>query len=376
MPDYSQPPENISAAEERLLRKKNKRRKVILIVVAALTVLVLVGTLVVYLLLNSRIFQSGEEDLNSEINHEDAIKDDVIGLLICGIDDEEGRGMGQRTDLILYACFDVKAGEVNVLQIPRDTYIESTSTNKINAVYGQTNGVAGLAKEINELFALPVDHYATIKMDGFKDLVDALGGVTMNVPYDYDWGGGLSLKAGQQKLDGAHAEIVVRHRGQEGSSTGNYSLGDISRLKIQRLFIAAFLEQLLTQSKIDLIGLVPTFQEYVSTDLTPAEMMGLMSIASGLKMDDMVMHLLPGEGIPPSLANYSIHLDRTAELLNTYFRPYSAKVPPEDLNCVEVVNNYDGLDDDQGNLGEIVGGSSGSSDSSTSKNDNSSNNAA
>lgn len=355
-------------------KKKKPRKQKLLIALCIVLIVVSVLAVAVAALFNSKIFQGGMGDLSSDINTAEEIKDDVINFLVCGIDDEEGRGLGERTDLIMYVSFDVKAGKVNILQIPRDTYVESTSTNKINAIYGKKEGggIQGLASEVNSLFALPVDHYATIKMDGFKDLVDAVGGVEMNVPFDIDWGGGLKITKGLQRLDGTHAEIIVRHRGANGTSDGDYALGDISRLQVQRLFMAALMQQMLTLSKSQLVGMTPTLLKYVTTDLTPAQMMGFMGVVNGLSMDNVVMHLLPGEGIPPSRANYSVHLQATADLLNQNFRPYSDPVPASQLKCVEKYNQSTYLDGNQGNLGDILGGNSGKTSSSSSSSSSSS----
>ncbi len=349
-------------------KEKMPIKKKVIIIVSIVLAFFLIMAVVAVVLMNSKIFQGEQGELESGISTADEIKDDVVNFLICGIDDEEGRGLGERTDLILYVSYDVVKGQVNVLQIPRDTYVENTSTNKINAIFGKKEGgkIQGLSSEINRLFALPIDHYAVIKMDGFKELVDAMGGVKMNVPFNFDWGGGLSLEKGEQVLDGAHAEIIVRHRGAEGSSDGNYSLGDISRLQVQRLFIAAVLEQLMSLSKTDLLGMAPTLLKYFSTDLTPSELLSFMGKVNELSMDDMTMYLLPGEGIPPNYANYSVHLEATADLLNEAFRPYSVSIPAEDLKCIEMSNTSSYLDDNHGVLGQIVGGNSGESDDSAS----------
>lgn len=344
-------------------RKKFSTRKKIVLTVSIILVIVIVLAVVAVILLNSRIFQGEQGNLSSEINTSREIKEDVVTFLVCGIDDDEGRGLGQRTDLIMYVVYDVKKNCVNILQIPRDTYVENTSTNKINAVFGrkENGGIQGLALELNQLFSLPVDHYATIRMDGFKDLVDAMGGVYMDVPFNIDWGGDLKLDKGPQRLDGAHAEIIVRHRGAEGTSDGNYALGDISRLQVQRLFMAAVMKQVMGLSKTEMLGMIPTLLNYFSTDLTPAEMMGFLGKVNELSMDDVTMYLLPGEGIRPSYSHYSVHLEATAQLLNRKFRPYSAAVLADDLKCIEKANTSSSLDNNQGNLGEILGGTSGES---------------
>ena len=326
-------------------------KKIIIICASVITAIsLLVGTALI--LYNSKVLQRGEGDLETSIQTVSEIKEKVVTFLVCGIDDEEGRGLGQRTDVVLLVNLDIAAKKVDVLQIPRDTYVKSTSTNKINAVYTESGeGIKGLASELNKLFKVSIDHYATIKMDGFKSFVDAIGGVIVDVPIDIDWGGGLTLEKGVQNLDGTHAEMLIRDRHQ-------YFNGDIGRLKTQRRFLAAFAQKVLTLSGTQLLGLIPSALNYISTDLTAAQITGYLDSIKSLPMSSIVMHLLPGEGIPPAMANYGIHLEQTADMLNQYFRPYSASVSASKLGCTEVVNSTDAYD----NISEAFGSDSSSSE--------------
>lgn len=359
----------IYSSSRKKRKKKMQRKDKVLVGISIALIIISAAVVGTVALLNGRFFQGSDESLSSDIQTPTEIKEDVVNFLVCGIDDEEGRDMGERTDVIMVVNYDIKAGKVHVLQIPRDTYVEDVRTNKINAVYGSDKnggGINGLAEEIHQDFALTIDHYATIQMDGFKSLVDAVGGVDMNVPVSFELNG-VTLEAGPQHLNGDQAEAIVRER-------HSYGTQDIGRLQTQRLFIASLLDKMLSMGKMDLVGLVPTLSQYITTDLSIGEMLGYADIASSLKMDNMTMHLLPGEGYQEyrgAPSYYTAHLQETADLLNQYFRPYSEDVPAEDLKCIELANTITDFDNNQGVLGDILGTDSGkskptSSDSSSS----------
>lgn len=196
-------------------------------------------------------------------------------------------------------------------------------------------------------------------MDGFKDLVDAIGGVTMDVPITFNLDG-ITIEKGVQTLDGEMAERVVRER-------HSYASQDIGRLQTQRLFIGALLQELLNMPKTQLVGLVPTLSQYVTTDLSIGEMLGYVDLVTGFDLSNMTMYLLPGEGYKmPENGTwyYSIHKDKLVELINEHFKPYSDKITAADIDCEELVNNSSYLDDDYTQLGGSSGGDSGSSASS------------
>jgi polyisoprenyl-teichoic acid--peptidoglycan teichoic acid transferase len=120
---------------------------------------------------------------------------------------------GNRTDTMIYA--QVVNDKVTMISIPRDIYLPQWQA-KINDMYFY-QGAEGLERSVEEITGLPIDYYAIINIDIFKDLVDALGGVEINVPYDMyypDAAAGLliDLKAGPQILDGEQAAGFVRFR--------------------------------------------------------------------------------------------------------------------------------------------------------------------
>ncbi len=332
--------------------KKKRRMRTKDRVILTLSVLLIVfsaASIGVVALLNGR-FWSGDGVIDEKALTPVEIKDKVVNFLVCGIDDEEGRGLGQRTDVMMVVNYDIEAGKVNVLQFPRDTFIgfNENSSGKLNAIYGtkDVGGIEGLSKKIHETFTLNIDHYVTIKMDGFKELVDAVGGVEMDVPISFDLDG-IAIQAGVQTLNGEMAERVVRER-------HSYASQDIGRLQTQRLFIGAFLQKLLGMPKSQLVGLVPILSQYLTTDLSIGEMLGYVDLVTGFDLSNMTMYLLPGEGykMPENgIWYYSIHKDKAVELINQNFKPYSAKITAEEIDCEELSNSSGYLDNDYTQLG-------------------------
>ena len=253
--------QNVSRSKKKRKRRRSAKDKLIMVLSVLLIVCSAIAVTVVAVL-NGKFF-SGDDLVNSEAQTPVAIKDKVVNFLIVGIDDEEGRGLGQRSDVLMVANYNIEENKVNVLQFPRDTFIgfEESSSGKINAIYGleKNGGVDGLSKKLHEAFTLNIDHYVTIKMDGFKDLVDSIGGVTMDVPISFNLDG-VTIEKGVQTLNGLQAEMVVRER-------HSYALQDIGRLQTQRIFIAALLQKMLSLPKTQLVGLVPTPVSYTHLDV-------------------------------------------------------------------------------------------------------------
>ena len=357
---------DISSSSRSPKRKKRMRtRDKVILTLSILLIVFSAGSIGVIAVLNGH-FWSGDDTVNSEGQTPVEIKDKVVTFLVCGIDDEEGRGLGQRTDVMMVVNYDIESGKVNVLQFPRDTFIgfEENSSGKLNAIYGNKTGggIEGLSKKLYEAFSLNIDHYVTIKMDGFKDLVNAVGGVTMDVPVTFNLDG-ITIKKGVQTLDGEMAERVVRER-------HSYASQDIGRLQTQRIFIGAFLQKMLSLPKTQLVGLVPTLSQYLTTDLSIGEMLGYVDLVSGFDLSNMTMYLLPGEGYKMQKNGtwyYSIHKDKLVELINGHFKPYSDKITADDIKCEELANTSGYLDDDYSQLGDGSASSDTSSSSSNTK---------
>lgn len=310
-------------------------------IVIAVSLLSVAGVFV----LNTRFFAStGEEggnrtELNSDVATPTDIKEKSVTFLVAGIDYMEGTTRGKLTDVVMVVNFDIEGKKINVLQIPRDTYIgDDYPTGKINAVYGQkTNGgINGLINRINKTLNIPIDHYVTINMDGFIKVIDAIGGVEVDVPITFDLEG-YHIEKGLQTLDGKHAEILVRER-------HSYANQDLGRIQTQQIFLEALIQKAFSLSFSQAVSLAPVIIGDITTDLTVSDLLGFYQNFTQVSPSDIRFHLLPVVGATSNqgLSVLSIKRYPTADLLNGYFRPYMSPVAAEDLGIIELVKDYDG----------------------------------
>ncbi len=275
---------------------------------------------------------------------------DLVHLLIAGIDNEEGRSYGEGrglTDMLLYARFDFENNRLNMIQIPRDSYVgedfATGGTGKINALLNMgpdnQSPINNLTGAFEQLFQLPVDHYIAMDMDALKTIVDTFGGIEVYVSRDMQHDGSY-LQQGWRVLDGASAEFFVRNRYGAG-----FERSDIDRLDNQRYFYSALFKRFLTATPGDLVKLMPVFAHYCSTDLSLTDLIDLAFSCLSLTAENVLFCKAPGATGPqldPTGANRSnYYLDLygrgteeepgLANLLDTYFRPQGAGVPPAQL---------------------------------------------
>lgn len=318
-------------------RRLNRKQKMIIAALIALIVIALLTVGVVFAL-NYRFFEEKTEPgtsgeiITESMQTPSEIKEKVVTFLVLGIaDDPEERESTSLTDTIMVATVDVEKKSVSVLQIPRDTYVgNETSTGKINAIYKQSSsswdyaGLRGLTQMIHEMFQLNIDHYVTVQMDGFKELVDLIGGVTMDVPVDMELNGTV-VKAGTQTLNGEQAIAVVRTRNV-------YANADLGRMNTQKLFLQALIEKCLDLDLVTMTRMIPTVMANITTDLTAGDMLGYINVAKGMSTENIVFNTVPGYGdMVSGQSVYVVDAQETADLLNEQFRPYTEDVPASEL---------------------------------------------
>ena len=286
-------------------------------------------------------------------------KGDVVNILLCGIDYEEGRQYGDgeerkgMTDMIMYVNYDLKNGKMNMLQIPRNTLVGKkvtctetsgktykTTNGQINSiVYANDEGMAALADVIANNYKLPVDYYATIDMQALTEMVDLFGGLDVYVPQDIKDKHGNVLQQGYRRLDGANVEYLVRQRHA-------YADGDIGRLNTQRYFYAALFQRVRTATLGDIIKLMPVIQMYVKTNVPATDLVALAYNFLSIDSADIMVAQTPVCNAtqlfdPNPDKNFKGHSvvvparQPIADLLNQYFRAYTGEVPAEALNLYD-----------------------------------------
>ena len=196
--------------------KKHTGRKVAIAVLVAVLILGLgagaAAALYVNQLNNSIQVQDQEQALAIDEVLSPAVSDEPFYMMIIGSDSRNDE-FGQRSDTNIVARVDPTTNTVTLLSIPRDTAIDiDGNVEKFNAAYNY-NGAKGAIKAANELLGVKMSHYVEIDFAGLVDLIDAVGGVEVDVPMkieDADAGG--TVEAGLQTLDGEHALIFARSR--------------------------------------------------------------------------------------------------------------------------------------------------------------------
>jgi len=203
-------------------------------------------------------------------------------ILILGSDSRAGANgklvgdtsvLGARSDTAMVMHIPEGRTKAVAVSIPRDTLVTrpkcttadgstvaSAKRVMFNSVYSQV-GPACVVKTVEQMSGVRMDHYVEIDFAGFKDLVDAIGGVTVTVDQDiHDRSSGLNITKGTHKLDGTQSLQFVRTR--HGIGDGS----DLGRIGLQQQFMLALLSEI---KKQDLLG-SPTKAYKIADTLTAA----------------------------------------------------------------------------------------------------------
>lgn len=226
-------------------------------------------------------------------------------ILVLGVDARPGE-KNSRSDTMLLVSIDPKLDKVAVISIPRDTRIKVKGSylDKI-CTANYIGGPKYAVDRVEDLMQTKIDHYIEMDFNGFKQIVDTLGGVTIDVPQRmYKPLEGINLHPGKQKLNGKNALAFVRFR--------DYINGDIDRTYQQQVFIKALANEVLQPKTITkLPSLVKQLKQYVETDIGFTGMLKMASWAPGFKSDAVITQTLPG--------CFYDEVDRNGKLLKSYW---------------------------------------------------------
>ena len=199
------------------------------------------------------------------------------------------------SDTMLLLRFDPNAEKLTILSIPRDTRVslDEHGTQKIN-IANEYGGPALATEAVSSLLdGVKIDKYVRLNIQGVEKLIDALGGITVNVPKDmkytdYSQHLYIDLKKGKQHLDGDKATQFLRFRYD--------AYGDISRIQRQQMLMRSVVEQTLKPATIVKVPqILSVIQSHLDTDLTIKELMALGNFASKTERSKVQMFMLPGD---------------------------------------------------------------------------------
>ena len=216
------------------------------------------------------------------------------------------------TDSIMVASYNPQTQQASLLSIPRDTYVgkkdKNTATSnylasyKINTVYRNGTNIPETIECVNNITGLNLDKYLLIDTDAIIEVVDAIGGVTFDVPIDMDYDDPaqdlhIHLKAGEQLIDGEKAEQLLRFRhNNDGTSyPSEYGDNDIGRMRTQREFIQVTAKQLLRVENVTkVLNLMDIVFKNVKTNLDMETLKYYIPYIFKFNTSNIVSDTLPG----------------------------------------------------------------------------------
>ena len=266
-------------------------------------------------------------------------KGGAVTILLCGTDLE-----GTRTDTMMLLYINPREDAVNLVSLPRDTLTHTTAGNnaKLNSAFGRNNGkedpeegMENLMLYVKDIIGYKPDGYMLISLEGFVDIVDAMGGVEFDVPQDMYYsdpsqGLHIDLEEGKQTLSGYDAMCLVRFR-------KGYANQDLGRVSVQREFISACMDQWLKVSNLSkLPEVLSSLELNTTTDLTTGNMLWLALNAWKAGFDNIRSDTLPGYATSIGGGSYYVlYPNEVAELVNSTCNPYKVTIEPGDLNIMD-----------------------------------------
>ena len=255
-------------------KKKSKFATAVFIIVLICTMFLFgwigyVGAYIYPLLTGS----SEEDEVKAPITEEQkaAFASGKITVLMMGSDRREGEEQS-RSDTLMVAFVDLDQKQIRLLSMPRDTYVTIPTTGeqtKINHSYAY-GGVDLVKQTLESNFGIKCDYYMDVDFQGFIDVIDALGGITLDVPRDmYYPDEGIDLTAGVQDLDGSKALQFCRFR-----SDGQ---GDLGRIDRQQAFLVAMKEKMFSAGTLLKIpDICSAVMENMQTDFTGTQILQIL----------------------------------------------------------------------------------------------------
>ncbi|MBR0288332.1 MAG: LCP family protein [Selenomonadaceae bacterium] len=227
-------------------------------------------------------------------NEEELIKaKDKAIVLIMGVDKRED-DVG-RSDTLMIATIDPRLDQATLLSIPRDTRVKirGRGYDKINAAFAY-GGVGLTESTVENFLGIDIDHYVMIDTSSFVKIIDAIGGVDIDVekrmfyedPWDDNGGLVIDLYPGQQHMDGKTAVTYVRYRDSEG---------DIGRVKRQQAFMAACMNKVTSP---EIIPRIPKIAreviDAVETDMSLRQLLELAGSLKAAQQNGLETDMVPG----------------------------------------------------------------------------------
>ncbi|MBK5241572.1 LCP family protein [Clostridium sp.] len=299
------------------MKKDRKRKKIVnykrfaLVIIITLVTIVALAFMWIYYYLSG--FNNNSVDLtkknptgNIEASDvEEIVKDGKsCNILVMGVDigdpNSKSANDPKRTDTMILAHYNAESQKLDLISIPRDTLIKINNRNqKINAAHA-LGGVELAVASVEELLGIQIEYYGKINYEGFRSVIDAIGGVDMYIERTMDYDDSaqdLSIKFEKGTtvhLDGEKAEEFFRWRKNNDGS--GFAEGDIDRIKNQQKFINKVMEKIKSPMiLIKIPSILSAVQKNVETNMGANDIIKYGSTFATMNGDDISMDTIGGE---------------------------------------------------------------------------------
>lgn len=304
-------------------KQKQKKKRPILktFFVLLFGLLLIVAAALVYLVYKTdgAIEQIGADNNTVVIPKGESVKEKAVGMVIMGLD-SRSHGGGLNTDVMMVAAFNPTSKTATIVSIPRDSRIDvdGYKTRKANGYYAAFYNTAikeGMKKEaahaeakrhvremMSDFFGIDVKYSAVINFQGFVDVVDALGGVEVDVDMRMKYtskadGTNIDLEKGLQVLDGDNALDFVRYR---QSNDGTNMSSDFDRNKRQSEVLGALADKMKSLNGISKTGkIIDAVGDNMTMDMPSGEIQAMIKKYLGMGRSDITFIPLEGNWKSP-----------------------------------------------------------------------------
>ncbi len=335
-------------------KNKNKKRRVWPKVL--LIIILIIATVAGWFVYKTNKNGGGMQGMVATIlgHNAEKLKDlDPLYFVVLG---ESIAGDSRLTDTIIVCKYDPKTQQAAMMSVPRDTYTgtgsaaDATASYKINAAYNMGKTPERTVSILKRMTGLDLQYYVWVNTNVLKEIVDEIGGVWFTVPKDMHYidvtqNLYIDLKEGYQLLDGDHAEQVVRYRHDNStrsnygpSYSSDYGVEDYGRMRTQREFIKATIEQTLKPENILKVGtFLDIAYKNIKTNIPMEVLKDYLPYAVNFSTDSLRMGLLPGSDTNKTKDNtwiYFANKSQTAKLVDQLF--LHPELYDDDGNKIEV----------------------------------------
>ncbi|MFF2094349.1 LCP family protein [Paenibacillus sp. NPDC058174] len=315
-------------ASKRKPKKKRSVTKTVLLVILA--IVILVGAFLVYLgfRADKAIRQIGTDDPDATpIPISESVKNKSVSMALLGIDTRANAG-GMNTDVMMVAAFNPSTKSAVVVSIPRDSllkldgYAERKANGHYNAFYRQAldketksgkktkdakvlaeaDAKRAISEMLGKFFGIETKYTAIINFKGFTDVVDALGGIDVDVDMDMKWsdshdGTNIDLKKGFQHLNGGQALDFVRYR---QSKDGKNMSSDFDRNKRESQVVAKVVDKMKSLDGLTKMGsVIDAVGDNLKINMPQSEIKNMMGAYFGISSEDVQFIALEGNWRSP-----------------------------------------------------------------------------